>query len=396
MLTALMGNVPDPVYFKNLEGRFLSVNQACSHHLGTDDPSLCIGKTDFDFFLKEHAEQALEDEQWVMSTGQPLIAKLEKEVLPNGRIKWVSTTKIPLKDTGGKVIGTCGISRDVSGEHEKNEKLREYAEKLAEKQNQIEEELSFATEIQRALLPQEYPTFPPGSTAEKSELVFAHRYIPTGQVGGDFFSIIPIGDHEAGIVLCDVMGHGVHAALITAMQRIIIDEMAPQAHSPTLFLEGLNRRLHEILRRLPTPIFITAICATLNTANNRIKFADAGHPQPLHLRDNGHITELLGKNTFATSLPLGMIEDPTYPTQETSFEPGDKLLLFTDGLCDLDADDGVKNLNNEDLINLTAKCSGLHGEDFLDAVINTVKSHTGQQSFLDDICLLSAESNSKG
>jgi sigma-B regulation protein RsbU (phosphoserine phosphatase) len=393
MLTVLMSNIPDPVYFKDQEGRFLSVNQACSHHLGTDDPSLCIGKTDFDFFLKDHAEQALEDEQWVMSTGQPLIAKIEKEVLPNGRTKWVSTTKIPLKDTSGKVIGTCGVSRDVTEEHEKNEKLREYAEKLAEKQNQIEEELSFATEIQRSLLPQEYPVFPPGIEAANSELLFAHRYIPTGQVGGDFFSIIPINEHEAGIVLCDVMGHGVHAALITAMQRIIVDEMAPQAHSPTLFLEGLNQRLHEILRRLPTPIFITAIYVTINTSNNRIKFADAGHPQPLHIRENGHVVELLGKSTFTTSLPLGMIEDPSYPTQEISFEPGDKLLLFTDGLCDLDAGDEAKNLDNEALINLVTHCSGLHGGELLDAVINIVKSHTGQASFLDDICLLSAEFN---
>ena len=390
-----MANVPDPVYFKDTEGRFISVNKASAHHLGAKNPELCVGKTDFDFFLKEHAEQALEDEHWVMSTGQPLIAKIEKEVLPNGRIKWVSTTKIPLKDASGKVIGTCGISRDVTEEHEKGEKLREYAEQLAVKQNQIEEELSFATEIQRALLPQEYPTFPPGVAEQDSTLTFAHRYIPTGQVGGDFFSIIPVSDHCAGIVLCDVMGHGVHAALITAMQRIIVDEMAPQAHSPTLFLESLNTRLHDILRRLPTPIFITAIYAAIDTAANTVSFANAGHPQPLHLRENGHIVELLGQSTCTTSLPLGMIEDPIYTTQQIAFNPGDKLLLFTDGLCDLDGGDEAQNLDNDALMTLVQRCAGLHGEEFLDAVINTVKSHTGQKHFLDDICLLSAEFNQR-
>ncbi|MDR2463543.1 MAG: SpoIIE family protein phosphatase [Verrucomicrobiales bacterium] len=391
MLTALMANIPDPVYFKDLEGRFLSVNPACARHLGIGDPTLSVGKTDFDFFLKEHAEEAHQDEQWVLTTGQPLVAKLEKETLPCGNVKWVSTTKIPLKDASGKIIGTCGISRDVTDEHEKNEKLREYAEQLAEKQNQIEEELSFATEIQRTLLPQEYPAFPPG--AADSELLFAHRYIPSGQVGGDFFSIIPIGEHKAGIVLCDVMGHGVHAALITAMQRIIVDEMTPKAHSPTLFLEGLNRRLHEILRRLPTPIFITAIYATLDTANRQIRFANAGHPQPLHMR--GNTVELLGNHIPATTLPLGMIEDPVYPTKETLFNPGDKLLLFTDGLCDLDADDEVNNLDNDTLLALVQKCSSLHGEEFLNALIDSVKIHTKQKSFPDDICLLSAEFNAQ-
>jgi phosphoserine phosphatase RsbU/P len=177
------------------------------------------------------------------------------------------------------------------------------------------------------------------------------------------------------------------------MQRIIVDEMAPQADNPSLFLESLNQRLHNILRRMPTPIFITAFFATIDTNHDLIKFANAGHPQPLHLRDNDHTVELLGQHTFATSLPLGMIEDPVYPTKETSFSPGDKLLLFTDGLCDLDGDDEVKNLDDATLIDLVKKCSGLHGEEFLNAIINTVKSHTGQTSFLDDVCLLSAEFN---
>lgn len=391
MLTALMANVPDPVYFKDLDGHFLSVNQACSHHLGTDDPALCLGKTDFDFFLQEHAEEALEDEQWVISTGQPLIAKLEKEVLPSGRVKWVSTTKIPLKDANGKVIGTCGISRDVTDEHEKSEQLREYAEQLAAKQNQMEEELSFAMEIQQALLPQDYATLPPGAPPERCAMLFTHRYIPTGRVGGDFFSLLPISEQTAGIILCDVMGHGVHAALITAMQRIIVDEMIPQANHPTLFLEGLNRRLHQILRRLPTPVFITACYVTVDTAARRLRFANAGHPQPLHARQHGGTVELLGNRTFTTSLPLGMIEDPVYPTLETDFAAGDKLFMFTDGLCDLDAEDEVKNLDHEALLGLVKDCAALHDVEFLDAIISAVKIRTGKQSFLDDLCLLCAE-----
>ncbi|MDR1191634.1 MAG: SpoIIE family protein phosphatase [Verrucomicrobiales bacterium] len=391
MLTALMANIPDPVYFKDLAGRFLSVNQACSHHLGTDDPALCLGKTDFDFFLKEHAEEALQDEQWVLTTGQPLVAKLEKEILPCGSTRWVTTTKIPLKDADGKIIGTCGISRDVTDEHTNNEKLREYARQLAEKQNQIEEELSFAAEIQRAILPQENPVLPPGATGDTRQVQFTHRYFPNGQVGGDFFSLVPINRHSAGLILCDVMGHGVHAALITAMQRIIIDEMQTEAHSPTLFLEGLNHRLHQLLRNLPTPVFITACYVTVDAGNHRLKFAHAGHPQPLHLRAHGHLVEPLGGRPFATSLPLGMIEDPAYPTMETDCAAGDKLFMFTDGLCDLDTDDGVKNLDHDTLGALAQRCSGLHDLDFLDAVLNTVKTHTGQKTFPDDVCLLCAE-----
>lgn len=112
-LQRLMDNIPDAIYFKDAGHRFTKVSRYV-HLKGIDDPQKAIGKTDFDFFTKEHAQDTFEDEEKILRTGKPIINKVEKETFPNGEIAWVSTTKAPLFDSDGLVNGIVGISRDVT------------------------------------------------------------------------------------------------------------------------------------------------------------------------------------------------------------------------------------------------------------------------------------------
>jgi PAS domain S-box-containing protein len=114
LLHSLMDNVPDAIYFKDLESRFTRVNRALATKHGHGDPAQLLGKTDSDFFGAEHAEQALRDEQALIRSGQPLVGAEEKETWADGRVTWVSTTKMPLRDVDGNVCGTFGISRDIT------------------------------------------------------------------------------------------------------------------------------------------------------------------------------------------------------------------------------------------------------------------------------------------
>jgi PAS domain S-box-containing protein len=114
LLRALMDNLPDSIYFKDAGSRFLRINQALTTSFGLTDPGQAIGKTDFDFFTEEHARLAYADEQEIIRTGQPLVGKEEKETWRDGRVSWVSTTKMPLRDKGGKIIGTFGVARDIT------------------------------------------------------------------------------------------------------------------------------------------------------------------------------------------------------------------------------------------------------------------------------------------
>ncbi len=125
LLTSLLDNTPDHVYFKDKKSRFVQVSKSLAEWLGASDTKDLIGKTDFDYFTREHAEPAYKDEQEVMKTGIPIVGKVEKETYADGRITWVSTTKIPRYDEKGNIIGTLGISRDVTENKKREEELVE-------------------------------------------------------------------------------------------------------------------------------------------------------------------------------------------------------------------------------------------------------------------------------
>jgi diguanylate cyclase (GGDEF)-like protein/PAS domain S-box-containing protein len=114
LLQTLMDNVPDSIYFKDRESRFTRINSYAATRFGIADPALAVGRTDFDFFSEEHAAKALRDEQQIIRTGQPLVNVEEKEIRADGDMRWISTTKLPLRDGRGKIVGTFGISRDIT------------------------------------------------------------------------------------------------------------------------------------------------------------------------------------------------------------------------------------------------------------------------------------------
>ncbi len=114
LLHTLMDNLPDTIYFKDAASRFLRINKALTTSFGLSDPAQALGKTDFDFFTEEHARPAYADEQEILRTGQPVVGKEEKETWLDGRVRWVSTTKMPLRDQDGNLIGTFGVARDIT------------------------------------------------------------------------------------------------------------------------------------------------------------------------------------------------------------------------------------------------------------------------------------------
>jgi PAS domain S-box-containing protein len=114
LLRALMDNIPDRIYFKDRESRFIRVNKSLAARHNIPDPTQMLGKTDMDLFTDEHACQALEDEQAVIRTGTPVIGKEEKETSKDGVVTWASTTKMPLRDKDNNIIGTFGLSRDIT------------------------------------------------------------------------------------------------------------------------------------------------------------------------------------------------------------------------------------------------------------------------------------------
>ncbi len=135
LLKHLLDHVPEYVYFKDMNSRFIRVSKSLVKSFGYEDPSIAVGKTDFDFFSAEHARQAYEGEQEIIRTGRTLSIE-EKETRHDQPDAWVLTTKMPMYNSEGTIIGTFGISRDITERKLAEESLRSQAHRL---QNQIEE-----------------------------------------------------------------------------------------------------------------------------------------------------------------------------------------------------------------------------------------------------------------
>lgn len=125
LLRELLDYLPDSIYFKDRESRFVRINRALADRFGVHDPEKAIGKTDADYFSEEHAQQALADEQELLRSGSAMMYKEEKETWPDGHVTWAATTKLPLRDEQGSIVGTFGISRDITRRRQAEEDLRQ-------------------------------------------------------------------------------------------------------------------------------------------------------------------------------------------------------------------------------------------------------------------------------
>jgi PAS domain S-box-containing protein len=180
LLDVLLDNIPDLIYFKDRHSRFVHYSRAFREFLHLDDTSALTGRTDFDFFAAEHAQPAFEDEQAIIRTGEPIVGKLEREIHHDGRITWALTTKMPWRDRRGNIIGTFGISKDVTALKEAEKKLaheRELFQALVETLPDAiyfkDRESRFVklsrSKVERArqtLLKRHHATHPPGDTAK--------------------------------------------------------------------------------------------------------------------------------------------------------------------------------------------------------------------------------------
>ncbi len=128
LLRALLDTIPDRVFFKDQAGRFVRINAAIATRFKLQRPEDVVGHSDFDFFLPEHAEKAYFDEQEIIRTGEPMEDRIERELMPDGSVRWALTTKVPLRDPSGRIVGTMGISRDIT-------RLKEMEDALAAERN---------------------------------------------------------------------------------------------------------------------------------------------------------------------------------------------------------------------------------------------------------------------
>jgi phosphoserine phosphatase RsbU/P len=255
--------------------------------------------------------------------------------------------------------------------------LREAREQLARQLSFINNELEMAREIQLSILPQEIP--------KTRGLEIAARYIPMSSVAGDFYDFIVVDDKRVGILVADVSGHGLPAALIASMLKVALAAQSQHAFDPSLVLAGLNRSLCGKFKHH----YVTAIYVFVDMEKKSIRYAGAGHPPLLLWRTStGSASEVL-KN----GLLLGLFPEETYSVAEVPVGPGDKAVLYTDGILEArspsDQEFGMDLLKGflESNHNLTA---GKFADSLLDE-LSGWSQHTMEHGREDDITLLAMD-----
>jgi phosphoserine phosphatase RsbU/P len=397
MLATLLAKLPDRVYFKDQESRFLRVNDAMARLFRLRDPSEAVGRTDHDFFTPEHAQPALRDEQRIVRTGEPLIDKLEKETLPDGSIGWVLTSKLPMRNRSGQIVGTFGISHDVTAMKKLEEaveaerkRLQVLSEELQAKNIQLEHDLVMAKGIQEALLPTRHYVFPARSIAGQSRVECSSVYRPAKAVGGDFFSMVPISDSQVGILICDIMGHGLRAALGTAIVRGLVEELREHAAHPADFLTRLNFSLRAILRNIDEPLLVTACYLVVSAENDEILFSSAGHPTPIIIdRLTAHVSQM-GERRRAHGPALALFDDATYGMETAHLSEHEMALLFTDGATEMSDADG-NEIGIDRFMSAASALSGLAGAQLCERLLDDIQLEAGGAAFEDDVCVLAIE-----
>jgi phosphoserine phosphatase RsbU/P len=268
--------------------------------------------------------------------------------------------------------------------------LEERDQVIRHKNEQMETDLRMATELQQALMPNVYPSFPGSSSQGPTGLRFYHRYLPASMLGGDFFHIARLSDAAAGICVCDVMGHGVRAALITAMLRALIETHAAEAADPGRFLTDLNSEFTRILKQTGTLVFATVLYCVINIRERAARFARAGHPAPLHVRRTAGEVGAVASGEGFSGPAMGLIPNAQFKTSEARLSPGDFLLFFTDGIIEMenkrDRDFGIEGLQQSIRSNIHQPT-----ESLLETIISDVYNFAGSRVLTDDACLVVAE-----
>lgn len=248
--------------------------------------------------------------------------------------------------------------------------LREHDQLLA-----LRHELGIAASIQQSILPRVYPAFP-----ERGDFDLYASMIPAQEVGGDFYDFFFIDADRLGLLIADVSGKGIPAALFMAVSRTLLKATALEGMPPGECLERVNKRL---CLDNASEMFVTVFYAILDTRSGALEYGNAGHQPPYVLRRDGTVETL--QHTGNTV--LGAIEAAPYHAKRARLESGDILLLYTDGATE--AMDGTDALFGDERLHAYLEgASGVEARPLIDGLVEAVRAFAAGTPQSDDLTVL--------
>jgi len=271
--------------------------------------------------------------------------------------------------------------------------VRESEAKLAEAHKKLEAELSAASDLQRSLLPKHLPP--------TEAIRFAWSFEPSTALGGDSFNVQKLAEDRYALMMTDVCGHGVKPALLAVALHYVLDPGF--GHSPMLWTDkSIDDRLRvvpptEVLARLNRQFpmeteagqYFTMLYGVLETDTGNFRYSTAGHPTPILIPVDGKACELPG-----TGVPIGLHSKPDFDSETVSLKPGDRLLVFSDGLVESKRSDGER-IGTDRLITWIQEYKQMNISEITASLVKEVKAWNSGNRPSDDVSMLMVEFTGK-
>jgi serine phosphatase RsbU (regulator of sigma subunit) len=295
-----------------------------------------------------------------------------------------------LLDADGKFLGLIFVHSLVRLQAQflrENIRLLEQQKGVIHERNQqMEEDLAMAREIQLAILPKEQLCFPASVLPGQAQIHYSQLYRPAQKVGGDFVHVASRSDNTVAVFIADVMGHGVRSALITAMLRAFVEEVGSAGTDPGQLLTQLNRDLTAILHEAGEMMFVTAFYLVADSQAGTLRYACAGHPRPIRLRRSLGTAEVLVCPRGVAGPGLCVLDNAVYVTAETTADEDEVILLFTDGLIEA-SDPESEFFGIERLLTAVQRYGSLDLPALVESVFAEAEKFMRGGAFEDDVCV---------
>ncbi len=348
---------PAGIFYTRAEGAPLYVNDKWCEISGYSRQE-ALSEEVFWGLLPESRKSILAEWKKAADKGESFVAEYPINH-PRRRKIWVAIRVMAEKGASGELMGYVGTFIDVTDRKKAQMDLL----RSEEQRHKLQAEVEYAADVQRKLLPSGPPNAP--------GFEFAARCLPAYQVGGDFFDWQETGTGLITLTLGDVMGKGMAAAMLTATVRASLRCLS-QSHPPAMALQQTERALRGDFEKSES--FVTLFHSHLNPVKRSLIYVDCGHGFVFLLRSDSRVEELLPRG-----LPLGVMYGQGFQEGEITFEPGDTLVLFSDGLVDT-----IHQLDLED----TTLSKQLWGSSAEEMVANFLKMVPPGTSLPDDLTLM--------
>ncbi len=374
-LSQAMEQSPASVIITDLEGSIEYVNPKFSNLTGYPSNEV-IGQNPRILKTDEKSPEEYKDLWDTITSGNEWKGVFHNKK-KNGDLYWESASIAPIKNNKGEFSHFLAIKEDITEQKIADQKLKASYQTIKVQKEQLIEELEQARTTQLSLLPLSLPDIPNARLAAK--------YVPMEEVGGDFYDVFELEPNVFGLLVADVTGHGVSAALLSFMFYSMFSNARHCGKSPKLTVSLTNEYLED---KVEEGKFATMFYAVYNASTQKLTYTGAGHPSGFVIRPSTN--EIIELDTEGMLIGFFSPENASFEEKTIQLQPKDKVLFYTDGIIEV-LDKQEEIFGSERLKGLLIKNKHVHIEKLLDQIYEFGNKFSEYSGFGDDITMLGLE-----